>query len=282
MGLEEKRDFYKEWIESQKKGNEIFPEMSKLYQAAELQLKIVSNIPDGLSELKERVESKFMNEFDYLKENVKPAVYGPEFNMSTLIAIGATGSTSGYSEIYSYEASKQDEPIGWKDEVTDWIIDYGNDKDKILFISSNIGKIWERITAEFDESTHNYERLNHDLANQVGFGISMRNVLEHVHGRLVQAAREIAKSEYKKTNKNLKWARMSDFVAIGGTQSNEHEEFVELHGPYFKLKSDLTNSLKKNRTSSKAEMKQMYAQYIEFLYSILLTLDLEKINHAIH
>lgn len=281
MDLKEKRDFYKNWIVGHQKGNDIFPEMSKFYQQAELQLQIVNKIPDIMTDLKSQVEEKFLNESDYLNDKIKLAEYSSDFNIKTLHALVASGSTSGYSEIATYESCQENENIEWKYEIADWMLDTKNSSDKISFISCNIGRIWIKLKEEFDESVNKYEKINNDLVTQVDFGIIMRIVMEHIQGRLFQAAREIAKIEYTKVNKNLKWARMSDFVAIGGKDSNEHEELVELHGSYTILWVELTNVSKNNKTSNKQEMKEIYAQYIEFLNSLLLNLDLEKISNLL-
>jgi hypothetical protein len=183
----------------------------------------------------------------------------PKYSYSPLIsATPVTTSIELYNTINNSNAAARNEILRIYAQKYEHIQEADITKEKI---SEMLRKY---LLEEFNIGERSYSAYNLLLIEQQAVGITMRNVLERLKGRLFALVR-------RRHEQKITWRTYFERVSTFPKDSNEHLMLLKYEQVFTDLHDKLTNIAKNNKSiESSEELQVIHTNYINHIYTLLL------------
>jgi hypothetical protein len=279
--LHKKKEVLTDWLNKFKQAQSFSIDISQILELTEKQIEIVDNVPKGFDNVKLDLTGLFSSDLNYI-EKTMPTITAPSFYLdSSLIAMSASGSTSGYGYIQDLYNSDENLCNWQKKALRDFEIIQENQNrfNKIIEIVMLFDTV---IANELSEAKNKYQQFKQGLVSAEDIALALRNPMEHLKGRLWERTLKIYKAETTKNlNSKFLWTTIAEFAVKNGKDSEEYFEFINRSNDFVELWSFLSSLLKKCATYTDDYIREQLVKYIDTLFTMLNLADIEKIKNAL-
>jgi len=260
--LLERRKYLADWLERNKKAQEMLPYVQQELELTELNIQALRKLPDEADEIpREDLSFTLNHENQHLKLALPlMPLYNREAFQSSSDEI-ISGSTATMTTFISRVGE-----IG-TEASRSYANSYFSDYQKIQESQSRPAKVRkliellddERIIKRYDVAYEAYIGLKSGIANRTGTASEMRNLLHGVKLGLFNKAR-------KWSDENMTWERMAYRLS---KSSHEKSLLIQKEKIQSLLISDLSHVLKEQDKKSPINLDHKWVQVLDHIYSII-------------
>lgn len=142
---------------------------------------------------------------------------------------------------------------------------YKQIKDELHIVSELKNKLQNldpKLVNELDLMEGNFYRAMNEIECRVNTSTAMRNILEHVKGKLFTKAR-------KPYEQKIKWNKMVERLCINSENTFEYQTLIDQESVWEEIHSNLSQYLKNNVHCSIEDIKNLRIALFTHLYTIL-------------
>ncbi|OQY69200.1 hypothetical protein B6D29_00095 [Microgenomates bacterium UTCPR1] len=143
-------------------------------------------------------------------------------------------------------------------------------QNKISEIEEMFKNIFRGLSNEFIDAESLYIKVEASVLSPKEGANAMRNVLNHLEGNLMEKARKYPKEQ---VNKSGRWRFISDSLAIGGLNSNQHSLLISKENDQNRIKIELTEICKNTATNPLSKLKIVHTQWLDHIYTTLKLIE---------
>lgn len=264
-------EIYTKTIDSVKILNESIPYLSRLKDETGFLLKIIDAIPrevieKGCDALLETVNSQNL----YNRKHIPHISTIEETICMTSTGYVASGCAQGIS-ILMTEQTNYPAQTDIDLKIIEEYEKFQKDTNRISEIKSLLTKISESLFNRFSEIDNYYQKYCNNIIDSESFANYLRNFIYKLQGELVHFINITKKTNYQ----GFKWELVYKFLPRNGIDSPEYEQLKIMEYIYNKIISDLSSIIKDRHKVDLNYLKNLYIEFISFIYSFLNLIDLK-------
>lgn len=270
--LELKSKRMDDFLTGVKKVNELVPFVKHAKEETSWSLDVLKNIPSQANgELdEEKLKTTFVQDLNIWMKKLPDLRVNTEYLKNS--GSGASGTTSQmvYSEILKIDSATR--AIQTPD-IHNWTQLYvkqynlmqgrQNKKDEV---KSLLSKLNESLPNEFLDAQSMFEKADLCVVHPKEAANSMRNVINHFKGYLLEKARN---HPGENIPRGQKWKFITDKLATGGVGSSEHTLLLAKDADQRRISLDLTNITKNMVENPLPLLQTVHTQWLDHLYTTL-------------
>ena len=261
--LLERRKYLTDWLERNKKAQEMLPFVQQELELTELNIAALTKLPDEADEIpREDLSFTLGHENQHLRSALPimplynreafqsssdEIISGSTATMTTFISrVGDIGTEASrnYADSYFINYQKIQESQSRPTKVRELIELLGD----------------EKILKRYDVAYDAYTGVKSGTINRTGAASEMRNLLHGVKMGLFDKAR-------KWPNEDMTWSRMVHRLGKGEYEKNSLTQKEKIHSL---LISDLSHILKEQDKKSPIKLDHKWSQVLDHIYSIII------------
>ncbi len=274
--LQEKNNKLDSFLKDVKNVNDIVPTVKQAKEETEWALNVFKNMPpEASNRLNEtKLNTVFGQDLSIWKNALPKLDVDPGF--ATTSGSGASGTASQvvFNEILNINGvsgSSQHLDISkWAHLSLDEYMKIQSRQNKVQEIENTLKKIRDSLATEFRDANSTYIKADAEVVLSKDAANSMRNVLNHFEGNLVELARSHPGENVKNSDK---WLFIANRLATGGSTSNEYTLLSQKGRDHRQIQVDLTDITKNTSTSPLGKLRIVHTQWLDHLYTSLKLID---------
>lgn len=274
--LQEKNNKLDSFLKDVKNVNYIVPTVKQAKEETDWALNVFKNMPpDASNRLNETKLSNIFGQDLSIWKNALPKL-DVDPNFTTTSGSGASGTASQvvFNEILNINGvsgSSQHLDINkWARLSIDEYMKIQSRQNKVQEIENTLKKIKDSLATEFRDANSTYIKADAEVIYPKDAANSMRNVLNHFEGNLIELARFHPGENIKNSDK---WQFIANRLATGGNNGNEYA-LLSLKGrDQRQIQVDLTDITKNTSTNPLEKLRIVHAQWLDHLYTSLKFID---------
>lgn len=239
--------------------------IKKLLQVLYWQMETLKSMPLSI---KNRMPTGFFSDdfFQLGYNNIKE--YIPEAKPVNIYKINDTifSSTGTSSMIFASSGLISNLEESGQEWAMQTIDSYEQIKDELHIVSELKNKLQNldpELVNEFDLMEGNFYRATNEIEFRVNTSTAMRNLLEHVKGKLFTKARKLYEQK-------IKWNEMVERLCINSDENSfEYQALIYQERVWKEIHTNLSQYLKNNIHCSIEDIKNLRFALITHLYTIL-------------
>jgi hypothetical protein len=266
--LEEDNNFLDEWISNFKSANEIYPEILKMKQRKEWQLKTLKNAPEGSEQFFSDVVNASISQDYYYRQRVLHKL--PDFDKEQIklsqINTSCCGATIG--------CCLQNATISNDPNIKTWSIESFNNYKRIQDndymkeqICKSLCKLNPQLEKRFRETEIVYERCIEGTSPTSSTAAEMRTVLEKFKGEIEDRGIQ------KNVKKNQEWTTIAKNLSVDPENITIYNQVVNTGLNIKGLCYQLSEVFKNGKPY---DIANLHSTYIDILYTSPSILKIDK------
>lgn len=271
--LKKKNDRLANFLHQAKKIGDLTPVVKQAKEETEWNIDVFNSMPPKAQNSidEDKFEDVFKKDWNIWEKAV------PHFKLDshfiTTSGSGASGTASEvvFNEISLINQNRQYPEVNtWSDKHITEYFKIQSKQNKISEIEEMLKKIYIELSKEFKDAESLYIKVEANVLSPKEGANAMRNVLNHLEGNLLEKARTHPKEQVSKSGR---WRFISDRLAIGGLNSNQHSLLVLKESDQSRIKIDLTDICKNTATNALSKLKIIHTQWLDHLYTTLKLIE---------
>jgi NifU-like protein involved in Fe-S cluster formation len=262
--MDEAIKYIENWLRINEGNQKSVPIMKKLLQVLYWQRETLKSMPLSI---KNRMPTGFFSDdfFQLGYNNIKE--YIPEAKPVNIYKINDTifSSTGTSSIIFASSGLISNLEESGQEWAMQTIDSYEQIKDELHIVPELKNKLQNldpELVNEFDLMEDNFYRATNEIEFRVNTSTAMRNILEHVKGKLLAKAR-------KPYEQKIKWNKMVERLCINSENTFEYQTLIDQESVWKEIHTNLSQYLKNNIHCSIEDIKNLRIALITHLYTIL-------------
>lgn len=274
--LKKKSELISNFLEDVKKVNEVVPFIKQAQEETDWTIGVFKDIPDDIAKVVDanKMQDIFVKDLKVWNKALPPINLDSSYLTSAGSGASGTASQVVYSQILDARAisgsSQNPALVSWSSKHLAEYEQIRSRQTKVSEIEKLLSKIRLELSLEFSEANASFSKADKSVVEPNDAANSMRNVLNHVEGNLLEISRSGQKIQ---VSKGQMWAFFSDKLSIGGKNSVEHSLLLQKQNDQAKLKHELTDILKKTSKDPLARLRELHVQWLDHLYTTLKLVD---------
>jgi hypothetical protein len=270
--LGEKNKRMDDFLTGVQKANELLPFVKQAKEETAWSIDVLKNIPpQAVGEIDEKkLENAFVQDLNIWTKALPDLRVNTEY--LTTSGSGASGTTSQmvYSEILNVDkttASIQAPDIrNWSQYYVNEYKQMQGRQNKKDEVKNLLSKLHTSLPNEFFDAQAIFEKADSGVVHPKEAANSMRNVMNHFQGYLLEKGRN---HPGENIPGGQKWQFITDKLARGGVGSSEHTLLLAKATEQRRISIDLTNITKNMVADPLPLLRTVHAQWLDHLYTTL-------------
>lgn len=260
--LRKKEQHLNEWLRRYRKAKNVVPEVQENLDMTRWEIDALENRPSVASGIPISVDLSFLTAQDYkFTRSALPLM--PDYNPAEIGTASST-TTSGATVIYNHIAQYADfqdaQAIEFSNRQTKRYREIQAEQERPKQVRNLMQLFCSAQTIQrYDIATQAYLRYKSDDITRVDAANSIRNALDGIKGDLFERARTTPKE-------NMTWEAMSQRLARGVDESGM---LIRNEAIRTSLIKNLSEVLKDREHGSITNLDNLWAQTLDFIYSVL-------------